>query len=147
MKPRSAKMRFLRRLEASGHTLGTLSAVDGVARMVAFYDEERAEDCEPGGDSLVLNWGTYDWDSSEAFELTVSRHFTLAREPVEHRRRLDLLFRYEPTPTLRALRVGGEWCFWHSDLKAFRRFLARSRALATVYATQHMAVVLRSIKV
>ena len=50
MKPRAAKTRFLKRLEAAGLSLDTLTPTAGVEAMLAYYAEERAEGCPFKGD-------------------------------------------------------------------------------------------------
>ena len=59
MKPRAAKTRLLKRLEATGQSLGALTPSAGVEAMLAYYAAERADGCplDEGGDMLLLQWG------------------------------------------------------------------------------------------
>ena len=45
MKPRAAKTRFLKRLEAAGQSLDALTPAAGVEAMLAYYAEDRADVC------------------------------------------------------------------------------------------------------
>jgi len=44
MKPPAAKTQLLKRLEAAGLSLDTLSPADGVEAMLSYYAEERADE-------------------------------------------------------------------------------------------------------
>jgi hypothetical protein len=45
MKPRAAKTRFLKRLEAAGQSLDALTPAAGVEATLAYYADERADGC------------------------------------------------------------------------------------------------------
>jgi hypothetical protein len=133
MKARSAKARFLKRLEAAGLSLDALTPAAGVEAMVAYYAEERAEGCplDEDGDMLLFQWGTNDWGGGPAFELSIVRQLIAAADEDEGPRQLDLRFRFEPGAGASAGR-GNRWCESPDHLPEFRRFVAESAVLRAV---------------
>jgi hypothetical protein len=132
MKPRAAKTRFLKRLEAAGQSLDALTPAAGVEAMLAYYAEERADGCplDEEGDMLLFQWGTQDWGEEPAFEVSIVRQLIAAGDEKEPRQ-LDLRFRFEPAVGASA----GErnrWCESPDRLSAFRRFVIGSAALKAV---------------
>ena len=133
MKPGAAKTRFLKRLEAAGLSLETLTPAAGVEAMLAYYAEERAEGCpfEADGDMLLFQWGTYDWGDGPAFEVDITRQLIVADDEDEEPRQLRLTFRFEPASG-GAAGEGTKWCQSLAELARFRRFVTQSAALKAV---------------
>ena len=122
-KPRAAKTRFLKRLEAAGLALDALTPATGVEAMLAYYAEERAEGCEieEDGDMLLFQGGTHDWGRGPAFEVSIVRQLIVADDEEDEPRQLDLRFRFEPSAGVRAGEGASRWCASPGELAAFRR--------------------------
>ena len=133
MKPGAAKTRFLKRLEAAGLSLATLTPAAGVEAMLAYYAEERAEGCpfEADGDMLLFQWGTYDWGDGPGFEVDITRQLIVADDEDEEPRQLRLTFRFEPSNG-GAAGEGSKWCQSLAELAGFRRSVTQSAALKAV---------------
>ncbi|MFN0056543.1 MAG: hypothetical protein ACKV0T_30725 [Planctomycetales bacterium] len=133
MKPRKAKTRFLKRLEAAGRSLNALTPVAGVEAMLTYYTEERADGCplDQDGDMLLFQWGTYDWGAGPAFEVSIVRQFIVANEEDDEPRQLDLQFRFAPAAGASAGK-GNCWCESPDRLPEFQRFIMGSPALEAV---------------
>lgn len=144
MKARSAKTRFLKRLEAAGQSLDTLTPAVGVEAMLAYYVEERVDGChlDEDGDMLLFQWGTNDWGEGPAFEVSIVRQLMVADDEEEEPRQLDLRFRFEPAAGASA-GEGNRWCEAPDRLAEFRRFVIRSAALKKVAHLTTELVVLR----
>jgi hypothetical protein len=147
MKPRAAKTRFLKRLEAAGLSLDTLTPAAGVEAMLQFYAEERAEGCllSRDGDMLLFQWGTYDWGWGDGpmFDVSIVRQLKAADDPETEPRQLDLRFRFEPSAGAAAGKGSSEWCAYPIDLLKFRRFVNRSAALKAVGGLRPKSILLR----
>lgn len=107
MKSRQAKTQYLKRLEEAGLSLDELTAAVGIESMLAFYAEERADDCdlEEDGDMLLFQWGLFDWGKGEFLEINITRQFIGdAEEP----RQLSLTFQFDPACALKGLKDGKE---------------------------------------
>jgi hypothetical protein len=133
MKPRAAETRFLKRLEAAGLSLDTLTPSAGVEAMLAYYAEERAEGCpfEGDRDMLLFQWGTYDWGGGPAFEVDITRQLIRTDTKEKEIWQLRLVFRFEPSVGVAA----GERNRWRvslDELAAFRKFVTSSAALKAV---------------
>src|SRR6266849_2588387 len=59
VKPVASKKRFLQVLKAKGYKLASLSPADGIAVMLDWYREERADGCDlrQGGDMFIVPMG------------------------------------------------------------------------------------------
>lgn len=135
MKPDAAKTRFLERLGAAGLSLDTLTPAAGVEAMLAYYLEEPAAGCryEADGDMLLFQWGTYTgYGRDRAFEVSITRQLNPDDDEEDEMRQLRLTFRYAPAAGETAGRGASKWCASPSDLAAFRRYVAASRAMAAV---------------
>jgi hypothetical protein len=133
MKPRAAKTRFLKRLEAAGQSLDALTPAAGVEAMLAYYAEDRADGCplDEDGDMLLFQWGTHDWGEGPAFEVSIVRQLIAAGDEDEEPRQLDLRFRFETSAGASA-GEGSRWCESPDGLPEFRQFVAKSAALKSV---------------
>ena len=113
MNAHSARREFESIIDANTQSLASLTAEDGIALMLAFFRERRADDCplDSAGDMLLFQWGTYDWGKGEFFEFDITRQFILDGEAEdENIWQLSLTFKYVATDTLFALGAGEEWC-------------------------------------
>jgi hypothetical protein len=97
----------------TGRDISRLTPRQGIELMVAFYREERADDCPAGedGDMLLYQWGTFDQGDGEFFELDITRQFILEDgSDDENIWQLSLTFKFTPTDELRSLESGNQWC-------------------------------------
>lgn len=107
----------------------------GVAAMLAFYRDERAEGCviERDGDMLLYQWGVYDWGKGEFFELDITRQLVPNGScEDEDIWQLSLTFKFDPTPELRDIGRGNRWCPTPNDLTEFESFIRASKAYQTL---------------
>jgi hypothetical protein len=134
MKPRGAKKQFLEVLRAKGRRPSSLTPAEGVAVMLDFYRDERAEGCEldKDGEMLLYQWGCYDWGEGEFFEFDITRQFIDGAGEDEDIRQLHLTFKFEPTEALRKVKEGNHWCHSPKDLAAFRSYVDSSKALKAI---------------
>lgn len=144
MKPRAAKTRFLKWLEAAGLSLGALTPAAGVESMLAYYAEERADGCplDEDGDMLLFQWGTNDWGDGPAFEVSIVRQLIVGDDEDEEPRQLDLRFRFAPAAGASA-GAGSRWCESPDGLAEFRPFVAGSAAIKAVDGLSSESVTLR----
>ena len=140
----TAKTRFLKRLAAAGLSLDSLTPAAGVAAMLTYYADERAEGCpfEDDGDMLLFEWGTHDWGEGPAFEVAITRQLIVPDDENEEPRQLGLTFRFDP-PIGDGVREGNRWCRSPDELAKFRRFVTRSAALKAVAQQSAVSVGLR----
>lgn len=129
MTPRTAKTRFLGRLDAAGLSLAALPLVAGIEAMLAFYAEERADGCDlDDGDMLLFQWGANDWGGGPTFDVNITRQFMTADDEV---RQLALTFRYDADAS--PIASGNRWCESPDGLDELRTFLAASAGLVAVW--------------
>jgi hypothetical protein len=81
----------------------------GVALIIAFYRDRRAEDCPPDcdGDMLLYQWGVY---GDGLFELDLTRQFVFPAAEDDDIWQLSLSFKFPPSEALKALGSGNKWC-------------------------------------
>ncbi len=99
---------LVRQLRTAG-----LTPAEGVAAMLDFYRDVRADGCDLAGDGdmLLFQWGTYCWgDGDEGFELDITRQFIVKGGPSDVVWHLSLTFSFAPPAELRALGAGSRWC-------------------------------------
>ncbi len=135
MKPVSAKKEFLRHIRAAGRSLKALSPSEGIALMLEFYRDVRADGCEmdSDGDILLYQWGTYDWSGNgESFEFDITRQLISGDGEDEDIRQLSLTFRFEPTESLRQLGEGNRWCHSLREAEEFQAYIQSSPAFLAV---------------
>jgi hypothetical protein len=132
MKVASSKNRLLQLIRPKAPQLSSLSPADGIAVMLAFYHDERAEGCEidEDGDMLLYQWGCYDWGQGEYFDFNITRQFMdAAGEKIQQ---LSLAFKFKPTDSLRNLADGNRWCHSPDEVSEFRLFIESSAAYNAV---------------
>lgn len=134
MKVASAKKRFLQMIKPTAPQLSSLSPGEGIALMLSFYQDERADGCEIGedGDMLLYQWGCYDWGQGEMFEFNITRQFMDAAGEDEDIRQLSLTFKFKPSESLRKLTDGNRWCRSPDEIREFRSFIESSAAYKAV---------------
>jgi hypothetical protein len=96
--------------------------------VLSFYEEDRADGCDPaaGGDRLVFRWGP--WGPGGAmFGVELAREVLGAREPGE-RWVFVLAFRYLLDDALRSCQCGILTCGMPGQVDEFRRRVAESAA-------------------
>ncbi|WP_020470037.1 hypothetical protein [Zavarzinella formosa] len=127
------KTRFLKRLEAAGHSVDTLTPAVGVEALLAYYAEERVDGCPPDedGDMLLFQWGTDDWGDGPAFEVSIVRQLIVDDDEDEEPRQLNLRFRFGPASG-KSAGEGNRWCESPDQLAKFRRFVTKSAAFKAV---------------
>jgi hypothetical protein len=144
MKPAAAEKRFLRIVEAKATELSLLSPPEGIALMLGFYQDERADGCEidEDGDMLLYQWGSYDWGRGESFEFNITRQLTDGAGEDEDIRQLSLTFKFKPSESLRKLADGSRWCHSPDEISEFRSFIESSGAFKAVAKAEPVEVTL-----
>lgn len=139
----------LRKLGAAklGLERALLVPADGIATMLEFYRADRAEGyAGPGQDKLLFQWGAYEGEDGEHFELDITRQFSLDPGGDDADLwQLGLTFLYIPAPHLRALGEGSEPCWAVDDIPRFEKFIRRSPAMRIVGGTAAKTVSLRYV--
>ena len=112
--------------------LADLTARDGVAAMLAFYAQQRADDVDPDadGDMLLYQWGVYPTAGGKTFQLDLTRQFITPDEDEPYQ--LSLTFHFAPADDLRRVQSGNRWCTSPQELDAFRQFVESSPAFTAV---------------
>ena len=113
MNAHAAQETFERLLAEAGLALDGLTAPQGLAALVAFYRNQRAEDCpaDGDGDMLLYQWGMSRGEDGEFFELALTRQFILDGDSEdENIWQLSLTFKFAPTEALRGIESGNKWC-------------------------------------
>ena len=133
MKPKQSLKALTERIEATGASLANLTAAEGVAAMLSFYADERADGCDldEDGDMLLYQWGVYpSGRSGETFQLDITRQFILPRQDEPYQ--LSLTFHFPATPKLTKIKPGDEWCSSPDEMKGFRETVLKSPAYRAV---------------
>ena len=128
MKSGDALREFTTLLEARGTSAEALSVRDGIDAMLDFYRSTRADDCsfESDGDSLLFQWGTYDWGQGARFELDITRQFIPADGEDEDIFQLSLTFFFPAND----IKNGDRWCNRLRDVDDFASFVTSHAAYA-----------------
>jgi hypothetical protein len=130
-----AKNAFVKSL--GGVKPASLSPVDGLDAMIAFYRDHRAQHTGKGDDVLEFSWGT----DADGFWLAICRRMQRqgSDDPV---RTLDLTFRFASTEHRDAVAGGQLGCQEPDDLERFRREVTGSAAwkVASDAAVQSRAI-------
>lgn len=144
MKVATSKKRLLQLVKPKASQLSSLSPADGIALMLAFYQDERADGCEidEDGDMLLYQWGCHDWGEGESFDFNITRQFMDAAGEDEGIQQLSLTFKFKPTDSLRILGDGNRWCHSPDEISEFRSFIEASAANKAVANTRPAKVAL-----
>ena len=137
MKPSESPDELKKRL---GPSIDAVTARRALDAMFAFYAEQRADDVaiDQDGDMLLYEWGVYDFDGPESFQLGVTRQFIVTDEDEPYQDepyQLHLTLHFDPTSALRQLDRGSQWCRTPDELPDFRRLVESSapfKAMADV---------------
>ncbi len=134
MKAKSAKTKFLKRLESLGISLDSITVEKGVQAMIEYYTEERTDGCEfdSDGDMLLVEWGTYDWGKGESFEVSIVRQLIETDEEESEPRQLNLRFTFPPKVGKSAKQGSSQWCESLEGIEDFREFVFNSVVLKKV---------------
>ncbi len=134
MKAERAESAFRGRLMTAGLHLDGMITTQGVNAMLAFYEDERADDCDidADGDMLLFEWGSYDSGNGESFNLCITRQLIFGGYEDENIWQLRLIFNFPPTGEFRDLDAGDRWCASPDELPEFREFINGSDAFKAV---------------
>jgi hypothetical protein len=125
---------FERFLAARGTATRSLDASSAVDAMIDFYVTVRAGDVDlaDSGDTLLFQYGTYDWSGEESFEYDITRQFIITEvtDDDEAFLQLSLTLHYEPAEEARLLESGNEWCEGRDGVSAFRDAIRTNPATA-----------------
>jgi hypothetical protein len=124
---------FKRYVAGQANSIETLTPEQATGAMLGFYRDVRASDCDldSDGDTLLVQWGAYDWGKGEQFEFDIPRQFILTGEEPEMMQ-LSVKFTVVPDDELRGLGTGNRWCHSLKELPEFREFVAGLPAYAAV---------------
>ncbi|RYE81545.1 MAG: hypothetical protein EOO74_00455 [Myxococcales bacterium] len=110
---------FRQRLADRGQTLEALTPRAGLAAMVDFYRDERAEDCdlEDDGDMMLVQWGKRKGAKGKpaTFYLDVTRQFTGTEEDADMWH-LSLTFVFPLEGTLQDIKDDDQWVMTPAEL-------------------------------
>ena len=138
-------------LARAGHSLISLSPVDGVHLMLNFYRTVRTDGFRPDidSDSLLFQWSGADSAGGSRFDFDIARQFYKIEDNsggfTVHQ--LHLAFIYDASPEFRALGSGSRWCHNPSDADAFEQFALSSPACRSALAAAPKDVVIQYAEV
>jgi hypothetical protein len=140
MLARNALDQFNNWISQAGVSLKQLSASDAIDRMVNFYVQVRADDCEleADGDMLLFQWGVYNWGTGEFFEYNITRQFIVSEIHEDDQEewtddfigQLSLTLKYAPSSELRNMASGNRWCRHPNEIADFVAFIDQHEATA-----------------
>lgn len=137
MNPSESSASFTQFAKRVGVDLASSVPGVGIPIMLRFFQEVRpTAKIADGGDSLLYQWGCYDWGQGEHFELNITRQF-IARTKVDGEdddviSQLALTFSYPASNQTRAFRNQDRWCRSTSELAAFRGFIDKSNPFVSL---------------
>ena len=136
MRVDAAKEHFEKYLSERRLSVEQLDAENALVAMVGFYLDVRADKVatDEGGDLLLFDWGTYEWEDGPRFQYCITRQFMLPGEVAECWHLAVTLYYGSDGRTL-ALDAGERACASFADLDAFLTFV--DGAPATRYARRH----------
>src|SRR5690349_3068548 len=84
-----------------GLLIDTITPRRALDTMFAFYAQQRADDVaiDQDGDMLLYEWGVYDFDEPESFQLDITRQFIVTDEDQPYQDepyQLHLTLHFEP---------------------------------------------------
>jgi len=135
IKPSELLATFRARLREAGVTIQRTPPEVSLRTMLAFYENERIEGCDPaqGADTLLFHWGTFDWGNGGEFELGLTRQVRRPDQTADQAIwQLHLTYRFIPTEALVSLGEGDRSSGSPSEVPELRRFMESTKAYATV---------------
>jgi hypothetical protein len=134
VKPDESLDAFQRRV-GGADSVSRLSVAEGLSAMFRFFAEVPAEQCaDTDGDTLLFQWGTYDWGRGEQFEINITRQFRRGAGEEDEIAQLGLTFTLSPDADLRSLGQDAKWCKSRAALAEFERCALASAPCRTVEA-------------
>lgn len=130
---------FEKALCARKTALADLTPEQGIAAMLGFYRDVRIEDCRDladDGDMLLYQWGTYEREGGECFELDLTRQLIAPDEAEDDGAiwQLSLTFSFARDSELEALGEGNDWCHAPVELVQFEAALRASKPFRAAIA-------------
>src|SRR5579862_7477019 len=114
-----------------------LTAKEAADAAIGFFESERADDVEAEtGDTLLFQWGTYDWHdgTGPSFQFELARQFVVAGFSPEQADdamwQLRLTLHYPASEAADAVGAGYRWCERTADAEAFHMFIRSAPAMA-----------------
>lgn len=133
MKPELSLERFQEFLTAHHVELADLTPETGINLALSFYRAEQSDVQAVKADTLLYQWGTYDWGKGEFFNIDISRQFILDEiGEDESIWQLSLTFKFQPTDALLRLEPGNKWCESTLDVEAFHAYIRSTPAFQSV---------------
>ena len=146
MNPRAALKEFERYLSELDLQRASLSPEHGLAAMLSFYRDVRADRCplDEDADMLLYQWGTYDWGQGRFFELNITRQLIFdASGEDDDIWQLSLTFKYRPSSEFAAIEAGNKWCENVAALQEFQHCILSSQAFEVAQSTEPANIELR----
>ncbi len=148
MRTADAQRVFQDRLSTQGLRVQELNARTVVESMLAFYVDVRAEDVDvvEGGDTLLFQWGSYDWGERPSFDYDLTRQFII-NSGVDYDDdafwQLSLTIHFDPGSETDAIGRGERWCEHPAEADDVRSFIEASAATAYARRSSPASVELR----
>lgn len=147
MRPETSRAIFEAFVKADGGDIATTAPSEGIRWMLEFYRQIRAEEVaglDHNGDTLLFEWGTFDWGKGSRFEISISRQFIDASATGDDAiSQLRLIYYFAPNPELSEIKNGERWCDqpkWLSDLELFIRKNGAYQTIA-MYPPQNVELI------
>ena len=132
MKPNESVKAFEDFTIARGLDVRASTPREGIEAMLAFCAATACPACSD--DTLLYQWGSYDWGAGKHFEVNITRQFIEAElEDDDAISQLSLTYMYKPSAQLLAL--GASNC-WEDGSPDFRRFIFESVSFMAVADTK-----------
>jgi hypothetical protein len=145
MYPADAEAAFLAYATDRGVNLHRCLVREGFEQMIAFKRDEAAEGVEADdGDILLYQWGTFDWDGTPHFEISLTRQFVEANVPEDDAMsQLALTFRFAANPQYDHLGEGTEWFEDDTTLQDAEAFVRSHPAFVAVDSAAPLDIVVK----
>ena len=144
MRPDTSRAAFESFVREHGESVVVLTPEAGVRLMLDFYRDVRAEGVaglDENGDTLLFEWGTFDWGEGSHFQIDICRQFREAKlQDDDAISQLRLVFYFVPTEERLQLKDGRRWCDQPKWLPEFQVFVQENRAYQAV-ALSHAEIV------
>lgn len=106
-----------------------------VAFMLVWYSTSRVEgvDLDADGDTLLFQWGTYDWGSGPTFQIDITRQLIGVPDGNHDDGamwQLSSTLHYSIGPDATATGAGDRWCYSPADVGAFDEYIQGTAAAA-----------------